>query len=186
MRSSVYLLPANPASPTLSVPNLRARAKRAGYQIARDRYGATWSLIDAQLRVPLLGYDHVELGKIARAVETARNVNVLQRDPVAAQMRRHPFWGTVMTIEQAIQDLRALGKSDAEQLGDQIRNQLIDVLQRDPALPARTFLVWTIALANARQHFVEHINLIINDHVDRNDVYNELRDHGLLDAEYEP
>jgi hypothetical protein len=68
----VYLLPENPASSVLSLPRLRSRARRAGYLVSRDRYTGDFSLIDARLRVPLRGLDHVGLGVIVRAVEAAR------------------------------------------------------------------------------------------------------------------
>lgn len=68
----IYILPEDPASLTLSLPRLRSRARRAGYLVSRDRYTNSFSLIDARLRVPLWGLDHVELGVIARAVEAAR------------------------------------------------------------------------------------------------------------------
>jgi hypothetical protein len=68
----IYLLPAHPATPGLSLSCLRSRARRAGYRVARDRYAGTFSLIDARLRLPLLGLDHVGLSEIANAVESAR------------------------------------------------------------------------------------------------------------------
>ena len=48
------------------------RAKRVGYRIARDRYAETYSLIDARLSVPPLGFDHVGLPEIANAIEVTR------------------------------------------------------------------------------------------------------------------
>jgi hypothetical protein len=57
----------------LSLSRLRSRARRAGYRIARDLYGTTFSLVDMRLRVPLVGLDHVALAEIARAVEIARS-----------------------------------------------------------------------------------------------------------------
>jgi hypothetical protein len=68
----MYILPQECTSPPLSLPNLRRRAKRVGYRISRDPYSATFSLIDARLRIPLLGLDHVGLSEIARAVQAAR------------------------------------------------------------------------------------------------------------------
>ena len=68
----IYLVPANPTSPPVSLPSLRRRAKSVGYCIARDRYGETFSLIDARLRIPLLGLDYVGLPEIADAIEAAR------------------------------------------------------------------------------------------------------------------
>jgi hypothetical protein len=68
----IYLLPCDTATPIISLPCLRSRAKRAGYRIARDRYTETYSLIDARLHIPLLGLDHVGLPEIANAIEAAR------------------------------------------------------------------------------------------------------------------
>jgi hypothetical protein len=91
-----------------------------------------------------------------------------------------------MNIEQAIYDLHALGRRDAEWLGDQIVDRVIEALQRDPVVPARHSLDWMIALANVRQRIVQHLSIIVDDNIDRSDVFNALRDHGLLDTEYEP
>lgn len=88
-----------------------------------------------------------------------------------------------MTIEQAIYDIPALSKCDAERLGDQILDLMIEMLQHDHDLPLRCFLDWAIVLANVRQQIVKHIHDRVADHVDRNDVFNELRDHDLLDRE---
>jgi hypothetical protein len=68
----LYVLPRNPASPTLSLPRLRAHARRAGYKIVRDLLSGTFSLVDAQLGLPLVGLDHVELPQIASAIEMVR------------------------------------------------------------------------------------------------------------------
>jgi hypothetical protein len=68
----IYVIPADPTSPPVSLPNLRRRAKCVGYCIARDRYAETFSLVDARLRIPLLGLDHVGLNQIANAIEAAR------------------------------------------------------------------------------------------------------------------
>ena len=68
----IYVIPADPTSPIISLRSLRCRAKRAGYCIARDRYAETYSLIDARLRIPLLGLDHVGLPEIAHAIQAAR------------------------------------------------------------------------------------------------------------------
>jgi hypothetical protein len=88
-----------------------------------------------------------------------------------------------MSIERNIQDLHGLSKSTAEQLGDWILDHLVEALQHDPALPVRTVLIWSVALANARQRIVEHIHEVIDDHVARDDVLVELRDYDLLDEE---
>jgi hypothetical protein len=69
----LYVLPADPASPVVSLSRLRSRARRVGYRIARDRHAKTFSLIDDRLRVPLVGLDHVTLIEIAHAIESVRN-----------------------------------------------------------------------------------------------------------------
>jgi hypothetical protein len=71
----IYLIPADPAIPSISLACLRSRAKRAGYRIARDRYAPTFSLIDGRVGVPLHGLDHVSLGAIAQALDKARGSN---------------------------------------------------------------------------------------------------------------
>jgi hypothetical protein len=76
----------------------------------------------------------------------------------------------------AIRDIAALNKRDAEQLTDQIVDNLIQALMRDPAMPIRSSLDWSIALANPRQHAIELIHRRINGHVDRQDVLNVLGD----------
>jgi len=67
-----YLLPANPASPSPSLKQLRERARCSGYLIAADYCTGTFTLVDARLRLPILGLDHVGLPEIARAIETVR------------------------------------------------------------------------------------------------------------------
>jgi hypothetical protein len=68
----LYVLPANPASPKSSLKSLRQTARRAGYLIAADYTTGTFTLVDARLRLPLLGLDHVGLPEIAHAIRTAR------------------------------------------------------------------------------------------------------------------
>jgi hypothetical protein len=63
-----YLLTAQPSRP-VSLPTIRERARRAGYQIAADYCTGTFTLVDSRLRLPLLGLDHVGLAEIARAIE---------------------------------------------------------------------------------------------------------------------
>jgi hypothetical protein len=75
MNNMNYFVPADPAIPLSSLSRLRAQAKRIGYCIGRDRYSNTFSLVDARLRVPLFGLDHVALAEIAHAIEEARVKN---------------------------------------------------------------------------------------------------------------
>ena len=70
-----YLLPGNPASPSTSLKQLRERARCAGYLVAADRCTGTFTLVDARLRLPLLGLDHVGLPEIAHAIEIVRKSN---------------------------------------------------------------------------------------------------------------
>jgi hypothetical protein len=87
------------------------------------------------------------------------------------------------TIEQAIYDLYALDRCDAEQLSQEIIDRTIDVLLHDPALPPRSFLIWSIKLANARQQIAEHLHPIVDNRIDRDDVLRELDLFGLRDIE---
>jgi hypothetical protein len=66
----IYILAANPTTPTISLPCLRQRARRLDYRIASDRYADTYSLIDAKLQLPVSGLEHVGLATIANAIET--------------------------------------------------------------------------------------------------------------------
>jgi hypothetical protein len=86
-----------------------------------------------------------------------------------------------MTIERAIRDIASLGKCDAEELADHAIDVVIEILQRDRALPRRSHPSWSIALASTRQRIAEHLHRHIDEHVDREDVVRELREYGLLD-----
>jgi len=46
----------------------RARAKRHGYWITHDRHTGTWSLVDVDLKRPLVGLHNSNLVDIARAI----------------------------------------------------------------------------------------------------------------------
>jgi len=50
-----YIIPADPRSRGLKLGSLHARARRHGYWITHDRHAGTWSLIDADLKRPLVG-----------------------------------------------------------------------------------------------------------------------------------
>ena len=69
----IYVLPADPSSPPSSLKCLRERARRAKYLIAADHYTGTFSLIDARLRRPLAGLEHVDLPAIAHAIEQLKS-----------------------------------------------------------------------------------------------------------------
>jgi hypothetical protein len=68
----LYVLPADPATPKSSLKTLRQTARRAGYLIAADYTTDTFTLVDARLRLPLLGLNHVGLPEIAHAIEAVR------------------------------------------------------------------------------------------------------------------
>lgn len=93
-----YALPADPASPTVSLACLRMRARRVGFLIAADRYAPTFSIVDARLRRPLAGLDHVSLGEVARAINTVRALPLKHPTPRRKQKGR------------PVKDLRALVK----------------------------------------------------------------------------
>ena len=66
-----YIVPADPTSgSSVKLPTLRARARRRGYWITRDRHAGTWSLVDADLKRPLVGLQNINLIDIARAILT--------------------------------------------------------------------------------------------------------------------
>ena len=79
-----------------------------------------------------------------------------------------------MTIVDAIYDIAALDKRDAEELADQIIDVLIQVFVRDPALPDFSYPEWLIKLADVRQRVTAHMHRQINGHLDRQDVLNVL------------
>jgi len=47
-----YIISFIPPTPNLSLPRLRARARRQDYGIARDHYASAFSSADARLRGP--------------------------------------------------------------------------------------------------------------------------------------
>ena len=84
----LYVLPADPASPKSSLKTLRQTARRAGYLIAADYTTDTFTLVDARLRLPLLGLNHVGLPEIANAIEVAR-IKTREARPKPKTRRRH-------------------------------------------------------------------------------------------------
>jgi hypothetical protein len=69
-----YFLPSNPSSPVSSLKSIRERARRDGYLVAADRTTGTFTLVDARLRLPLLGLNGVGLSDIAHAIEHLRRI----------------------------------------------------------------------------------------------------------------
>ena len=67
-----YIIPADPRSRGLKLGSLHARVRRHGYWITHDRHAGTWSLVDADLRRPLVGLQSVPLIDIARAITAPR------------------------------------------------------------------------------------------------------------------
>jgi hypothetical protein len=69
-----YALSARLTSPpTTSLKAIRERARRHGYLLSTDYTTSAFTLVDANLRLPILGLDHVGLPEIACAIEHLRN-----------------------------------------------------------------------------------------------------------------
>jgi len=97
----LYVLPADPASPKSSLKTLRQTARRAGYLIAADYTTDTFTLVDARLRLPLLGLNHVGLPEIANAIAVARiKPREARQKPKPRTPRRR--------VNNAIENLRLL------------------------------------------------------------------------------
>jgi len=95
----LYVLPADPASPKSSLKTLRQTARRAGYLIAADYTTDTFTLVDARLRLPLLGLNHVGLPEIANAIAVARiKPREARPKPKPRTRRRH--------VNDAIENLK--------------------------------------------------------------------------------
>jgi hypothetical protein len=69
----MYFLSRDPATSPKSLKQLRERVRRADYRISADYATGIFPLIDARLRLPLLGLDYVGLAEIAHAVEQLGN-----------------------------------------------------------------------------------------------------------------
>jgi hypothetical protein len=67
---------------------------------------------------------------------------------------------------RAVQNIRALNRSDAAALADEIIDNLIDALRHNPALPARSHFEWSLLLADQRRRTAEQIAETIDGHVD--------------------
>jgi hypothetical protein len=63
-----YIVSADPTSSSFKLSSLRARARRYGYWITHDRHAGTWSLVDADLKRPLVGLQNINLIDIARVI----------------------------------------------------------------------------------------------------------------------
>ena len=73
-----------------------------------------------------------------------------------------------------IQNIRALKRSDAERLADQSFELVIIALWRDPGLPVPSSNARWLALADARQRFVERIHRRVHGHVHIDDAGAEI------------
>jgi len=67
-----YIVHSDPTSSSFRLNSLRARARRRGYWITHDRHAGTWSLVDADLKRPLVGLQNVSLIDIARVIFALR------------------------------------------------------------------------------------------------------------------
>jgi hypothetical protein len=91
----IFIVPADPTTPVKSLRRLRAQAKRSGHLVNRDRYANTYSLIDARLRVPLFGFDHVASSKSRK-----RSKRCTDNDQAAA-VHAHLRAGSARTLSRA-------------------------------------------------------------------------------------
>jgi hypothetical protein len=84
-------------------------------------------------------------------------------------------------IQNAIEDLAALGVLDAHELADLTIELTIDALVQDPAIPPRSFSEWWARLADVRMRLAEHFHRRIDGHVDIEDVLRALQFEGVLE-----
>ena len=67
---------------------------------------------------------------------------------------------------RAIENIPALDQRDALALADEIIDDMIAVLQRDHSISSRSFIEWSLVLANLRARIAERITNAIAGHVD--------------------
>ncbi len=72
-------------------------------------------------------------------------------------------------LEQALDDVPALDRADAQMLADRIFDGVVAELRRAPSLPASA-ADWDLFFAEARIRAAEQIYRRIHDHVDRTDL----------------
>ena len=77
---------------------------------------------------------------------------------------------TASALDQALDDVPALGRADAAILADQIGDAIIAALRRDRSLSARTTADWRLRLADELQRVAGLIHHRIRGHVRRDDV----------------
>ena len=75
---------------------------------------------------------------------------------------------------RAIENIPALDQRDALALADEIIDDMIAVLQRDHSISSRSFIEWSLVLANLRARIAERIANEIEGHVDLRTVLLEI------------
>jgi hypothetical protein len=79
-------------------------------------------------------------------------------------------------ILAAVGDLAALGRADALDLADEIRDAVIAQHERDPAMPRRCYREWHDVLANVHANIAMRISQRILNHVHRDEVVHAVED----------
>jgi hypothetical protein len=74
------------------------------------------------------------------------------------------------SIVRTIADVPVLNRTDAFRLADQIVDQLIDDLRRDPAMPPLSFLEWQLVLDGSRVRIAEQIHARTDNRADLDEV----------------
>jgi hypothetical protein len=85
-------------------------------------------------------------------------------------------------ILATIGDLAALGRADALELADRIRDTAIAHLERDPAMPRRCYREWCDALAGLHADIAAQISKRILHLVHRDEVIDAIEGAGQHDS----
>jgi DNA-binding transcriptional regulator YdaS (Cro superfamily) len=89
-------------------------------------------------------------------------------------------------VYEAVENIRALDRRDAQVLADEIVDDMIAALQRGREIPPRSFARWSLVLADLCARIAERIANEIEGHIDRETALLELKAvtgwEGVLDA----
>ncbi len=69
-------------------------------------------------------------------------------------------------VYKAVENMKALNKRDAAWHADRVLDAFIEALQRDPALPPRSYREWSVALADLRPRVTDQLASMIVGCVD--------------------